>query len=170
MAVSRDSDNLYFIDSGVALHAILFMNPLTLVFISITGLFLAMLLVKKITGWNYCSICASVSITWLGLLVAYWFGYFEEPLIIGVLMGQSAVGLYYLVEQNVKKELLVFRLPFLLTEALLVFWVFYPPLQLLSAVFFVGLLWAMFFVVHVLRSKPQVSVLVKKLIECCKNW
>ena len=43
-----------------------------------------------------CVICASVSLTWIFLLILYFLGKFEDLVVIALLMGGSVVGLYYL--------------------------------------------------------------------------
>ena len=64
---------------------------------------------------RFCVICVTVSLTWVVLLVLFWLKLFEDKIIIALLMGQSILGVYYILEGQVKEELKIFRLPFLLT-------------------------------------------------------
>lgn len=45
-----------------------------------------------------CAICASVSLTWLGLLLGYFLGWHDNLLFLGIMMGGSVVGLMYKTE------------------------------------------------------------------------
>lgn len=53
--------------------------------------------------FNICAICAAVSATWLGLLIAWLLGT-EVPLItIAILLGMSITGIMYKMEEFYKK-------------------------------------------------------------------
>ncbi len=141
------------------------------VFAAITALFFTLLLLKTLikSKSRLCVICASVSITWIALLALYWKGYFENTVLLGMLMGQSVTGIFYLVEKKTKKELHVFRLPFLLTLT----FAFYSLLTLqgnLKTAALVSALWAAFLLLFIYRKNSKANAVVKKLIECCKNW
>lgn len=60
--------------------------------------------IKGILGRKICAICAAVSLTWLGLLLFWLFGFMIDSLIIGILMGGSVVGVMYVVEEYFKKN------------------------------------------------------------------
>ena len=141
----------------------------SLIFVSITVFFFALLIVKGFMKREFCAICASVSATWLIFLVLYQLGYINEPILIGILMGGSAVGFFYFIERRTKEELHFFRLPFLLTLmfAAYAFLVWDPSYQILG---FIAGLWVLFGGVYLFRKKPTLSKMVKKIIECCKNW
>lgn len=149
------------------------MEALLLVFLTISGLFFLFLILKS---WlkgkikeQFCVICASVFVTWFSLLALLWWGVFEDSLIIALLIGESTVGIYYLVESKVKEELKIFRLPFLLS---LIF-VGYSLITLslaFSALFWVLGIWMLFTVIYLYRNNERIQTITKKLVECCKRW
>lgn len=69
--------------------------------ISITIIYSIVWGINKIRVKKFCPICAGVSITWLWLLIALFFGYHFDTLLIGILMGASVVGLMYKLETTV---------------------------------------------------------------------
>ncbi len=146
------------------------MSPVFLVLVSISALFPVFLIFKRLTKLEICAICASVSITWIILLMLYWLGKFEYPIIIAALMGQSVVGLYYLLEKKVKKDFLIFRLPFLLTATFLVFVVLGHTENIGKSIALLLALWTLFGFAYFYRSNSRLSGIVKRIIECCKNW
>lgn len=108
--------------------------------------------------------------TWLSLLVMLWSGIFEDRVIIAILMGESVLGVFYIMESLVKEELKVFRLPFLLTMITVAYFVLTFPVDILSSVLFLGLLWILFFFIYKLKTVPSFRGFVKKLVECCRRW
>ena len=146
------------------------MNDITIILSLIITLFLLFLLVKQMTSLRFCVLCASVSTSWLLLLVLYWFSVSVDPVLIAVLMGQSVVGIYYLLEKKVQEEIYIFRLPFLLTCTVVVFALLGFSADLFVPLILLGILWSVLIVVYTYRSNPKVKRIVKKLVECCKNW
>lgn len=146
------------------------MNEITLAFSIIISLFIILLILKKFVKWKYCTICVSVSLTWLLLLVMYWYGMYVNLIIIAILMGQSAVGFYYLLEKRVKEDLLLFRLPFLLTETWLVLFVLGKVNIADRSLMLVVLLWSIIIILHIYRNNKKVNEIVKRIIACCKDW
>ncbi|PIR74063.1 MAG: hypothetical protein COU35_04440 [Candidatus Magasanikbacteria bacterium CG10_big_fil_rev_8_21_14_0_10_47_10] len=142
------------------------MSPILSIIVAISLLFVLHLLVKQVTGWRYCAICASVSLTWLGLLALYWLGRFDHPALIGVLMGQSVVGVYYLLEKKVPEAWHVFRLPYLLTTTVVVYALLGLLTQAVHVFGTLAVLWIVFGVAFV-NSR---SGWAKKIVACCKNW
>ena len=91
---------------------------LQLVIYLITGLFFLLLIIKsfiKKTTEKICAICLAFAITWIVIWILRWKGYFPDGTFIGILMGMTILGIFYTLEKSVKKELTLFRLPFLLT-------------------------------------------------------
>src|SRR3990172_12373852 len=82
---------------------------------AVSGLFVAGLLAKHLLNRRFCVVCASVSLTWLGLLGLYYFDLFDDTIMLAILMGQSITGLYYFIDKRVSKSLRIFSLPFLLS-------------------------------------------------------
>lgn len=80
--------------------------------------------IVKLTN-RFCSICASVSLTWIILLILKILNYNIDPLVVGILMGGSSVGLMYSFEEYGKKHnktLLPLRIIILLISFLIVYY------------------------------------------------
>lgn len=145
------------------------MTP-TIIFLSIATLFIALMLFQAISKWKFCALCASVSLTWLTLLAAYKLEKFNNPVILALLMGQSVVGVFYLVEKKVEEKYRLFRMPFVLTLTA----VFYLALDATRPAFTALLvpagLWLVMLVIYISREQPRLKTAVEKIINCCKNW
>jgi len=146
------------------------MNAVMVVLAMLCGFFVLLLVIKKYTAWQFCVLCASVSLTWIVLLVLYWLALFADPVLIAVLMGQSVVGIYYLLEKKVPESLLLFRFPFFLTATALVFAILGYISSMMWPVLFLLLLWSITFVLYAYTSNPKVKRIVTELMACCKNW
>lgn len=145
------------------------MDTITTVLIGISLLFFLLLIIKSIFNIKkICAICLSVSLTWISLLALYYLGIFNDKIIIAILMGHTSLGIFYLWEKKVKKRFLLFRLPYLLTSLILIYYVL-NGFSLNSLIFMVAL-WVLFFIVYLFRTKNSVNKFVNKLIECCKKW
>ena len=141
------------------------MEFLTWTLIGITVLFFVLLVLKNIFNVRkVCVICLSVSITWFTLLLLYYFNIFTDKIIIAILMGHTSFGIYYILEKRVKRNLLIFRLPYLLTSISVIYFVLN---SLVINILYVLLgLWLLFLLVYLFKFNK----LAKKLIECCKRW
>ncbi|MEX0920094.1 MAG: hypothetical protein WDZ69_00755 [Candidatus Pacearchaeota archaeon] len=116
-----------------------------------------------------CTICLAVTLTWIGLLVSYWSGIFDNLIIISLLMGSTILGIFYIVEKKVKKELTVFRLPFLLT----LFFIGYSALTIsihTSTLFFLVAFWIFFILIYSYKNNKKINSFTNKIVECCKKW
>ncbi|MFA4831196.1 MAG: hypothetical protein WC862_05270 [Patescibacteria group bacterium] len=141
------------------------------IFAAITAIFIAILIVKKITRSQICAICAGVSLTWIALLAGHWLGWLAiDPLLIAVLMGQSVVGLYYLLERKFAERWGLFRLPFLLSCTFATYLLLGYHGGFLGAVIFVAALWTMFGLLFLFRGSPRWQKIAKQIAACCKNW
>lgn len=139
------------------------------VLLAITLLFGLWLKLKDLLKAGWCVVCLAVSSTWLGLFVAYRAGWFTDPLLLALLMGMSVTGLYYWLEKQTPKMLLLFRLPALLTLAYLFYSALTWRVQVPAGLFLVGL-WVIFGTIYSLRTASGIKHAVKKLIDCCSNW
>jgi len=147
------------------------MATITLAILSISVLFAVGVLFGNVLKNRVCVICASVSLTWLELLILFWFGWSINPLMIGILMGGSVVGLLYLVFANVPKQYHVFKLPFVITLFTIVYFLLSGIWYVKNTYVIVILAWLISAVVFVFRDKNNhMSALAKKLIACCKDW
>lgn len=137
------------------------MSDLLLVLSSISGLFVLFLIVKTVSKKDFCVICASVSLSWLTL---FWSA---DPLLIAILMGQSAIGLYYLLNAKLSETFKIFRLPYILSAIFVIYALLSPVGADLKSIYFVVSVWLLFLLVAFTKRHGK---LVKSLIECCKNW
>ncbi len=139
----------------------------------IIALFFVLLAVKNIfvkkkkTKDNFCVICASISLTWLTLLILYLLNLFDNILIISLLMGMSITGIYYLMERKIgkiNKKFKIFRLPFVLTLIIIAYYVLTFENIFKNLLIICGL-WIFFALIYFYNN----SQLAKKLLECCKQ-
>lgn len=146
------------------------MNEPVLVLSVITALFVVLLITKSVTQWKFCVICVSVSVTWMALLVLYWLGLFNQPVIIAVLMGQTIVGLYYFLENNTDEGLHIFRLPLLLTLSLAAFVALGVTTDLRYGLSLLAVLWIALSLLYFYRQNPKTKIVVDRIIACCRDW
>src|SRR3989338_1325150 len=92
------------------------MNSLLVISISIISIFFISLLIKSFLPLknqkNFCAICIAVSLTWLIFLIASWLNIFSNRIILAILMGQSSLAIFYILDK--KQALQFFKLPLLL--------------------------------------------------------
>ena len=145
------------------------MEFITWILIGISLLFFLILAVKSLIGnKKFCVICISVSLTWITLLVLYFLKIFPDKIIIAILMGHTSLGLFYLWEKKVREKFKIFRLPLLLSFIFII----YSILEIFSfnSLIFLIILWSLFFIIYLFRTKKGVRKFFNKIIECCKNW
>ena len=82
-----------------------------MIWLALIGIFVLFVLfasmrrsIYKRFGFKFCAICAPVSLTWAGLLIAKLAGWQIDTLLLGILMGESITGIMYLFENIAKKE------------------------------------------------------------------
>ena len=147
------------------------MNNIFYLILGITVLFFLLLIIKGLfKKKNFCVICVSVSITWIIAFVLYKLNLFDNNLIIGILMGQSIYGIFYTIENKVKDELKLFRLPFLITLIILGYSLIIIPDDLIKSLILLGILWLIFIIIYFYRNNQNVNGFMKKIVECCKRW
>ena len=137
-------------------------------------LFLVGFGVKKLIGnkLNFCVICFSVFGTWATFLGLYILGVFEEPIIIAIMMGESAVGIYYLLEKYLEKknrDLEIFKFPFLISLTFLI----YSGLSQNpdpNSFLLIIVTWLIMLLIYLFRTKPALKKIAKQISDCCKNW
>lgn len=131
----------------------------------VTLLFFIILAIKSTFNLKKgCAICASVTLTWIVLLTLYFLNFFTDKIIIAILMGHTSLGLYYTLEKKVKKKFLLFRLPYLLTSILLIYYILGG--FIISSLYFIIGLWLFFLLIYLFKNNK----IAKKIIECCKKW
>lgn len=140
------------------------------IFIVIISLFFILLFLKAVTKKNFCVICSSFAITWVGLLFMLLNGMFNNKVLLGIFMGQTSVGLYYFLEIKLKEKFHIFRLPFLLSLTLLIYSILDFSSEIIPALNITLASWVFFISIFAYRKSPGAKKLAKKIIECCKGW
>jgi len=133
---------------------------LTLILAGITALFFILLFIKSFTKKKFCVICVSVSLTWITLLILYFLNIFTDKLIIGILMGGTSVGLFYMLYEKIG----IFKLPFLLTLISMIYFILGG--FVISTLYLIAGLWILFFIFNLFQNKT----FFKNIVECCKKW
>ncbi len=148
------------------------MSGIFYIFFAITAVFFVLLIAKSLLAkkTRLCLICASVSLAWITLLILYKKGAFDDVVILSMLMGQSIVGVFYLLERKTSERLHLFKLPFLLTLTFAAYSFIVFPEDLIKVAALLGALWAALLLLFFYRKNGKASALVKKIIECCKRW
>lgn len=141
-----------------------------LVVAAIVAAFVVLLSVKQVSGYRFCVLCVSIGGTWVVLLALHWLGVFDNPVLLALLMGQTVVGFHYLIEARVREELLVFRLPFVLTLMVLFYFAITLDPAVVSAGLAVAATWIAAFLVFARRDAGKLRGLARQIIECCKDW
>jgi hypothetical protein len=108
--------------------------------------------------------------TWIILLVFSWLGKFNDPLLLGLLIGQSILGVYYLLESVMEERYLIFRLPLLVTLIYAAYISGRFQMISINAVLLLLGLWAVFIAIYSFLTRPTWQVLGKRVIDCCKSW
>ncbi|MCF6276561.1 MAG: hypothetical protein L3J07_01785 [Candidatus Magasanikbacteria bacterium] len=146
------------------------MNSLIVAIVLITVLFLLILIIKQIIKLKVCAICASISIAWIVLLFLFWKGLFDNPLVIGILMGQSTIGFYYLLERKLKNKWHIFRLPFLLSSIVFIAFFLDQNKFWVDTIIFLLIVWFIFLSLFFMRNSPKIKKTVEQIIACCRDW
>lgn len=147
-------------------------DPLFLIFSAIIALFLVFLIVKKFVKLKFCVLCASISLTWVTLLILYWLNLFEDFVLIALFIGNSIVGIYYLVERKTAEKFHIFRLPFFLTLIFIGYLLLsgFDIYRLIPTVGLLVFLWLIFGFLFLYGHNPKLKSAVSYIINCCKNW
>lgn len=150
------------------------MEELLFVLMMIVILFILLLFIQKFLNRKLCALCGAVMMSWIVLFILYKAGIFSNLLLMALLIGESTVGFYYLVEQKVPRQLTLFRLPFLLT--LIIMGVLILELgsgnipSSVSSIWFVTAIWFLFIFIYLFRHHQKLRHITKKMINCCKRW
>ena len=148
------------------------MTDIFYVFASISAVFFVVLIAKwalKLSD-KICVICASVSLTWILFLAMFYLGKYNNIVILSLLIGESVIGSYYLIEKRMTGNKGIFRLPLLLTMTAAGYLLLTIPTDLWKIALLILLAWAVFLMFYGYRNNPRLAVFVKKVVECCKNW
>ena len=141
------------------------------ILLSITVLFFIFILIKQLFKKNkICVICASIFITWIIFLVMYWKEIFLDKTILAILIGETTLGIFYLIESKVKENFKIFGLPFIMTLILIGYTLIEGFNYSLNVLYFLILLWGLFFIFYLFKDEGKMGIFARKLVECCKRW
>lgn len=147
------------------------MDNLLLVLITLTATFFILLglkeLFKQIIKREFCVICVAVFFTWIILLALYKSGLFNDIIIISLLVGETVLGIFYLLESKVNDNLKIFRLPALLTLISASYFLLAKN-NILNSFIFLSILWIVFIFLYFYRNNSKIKSIIERLIECCK--
>lgn len=148
------------------------MSGVFYIFSAIIAVFFFLLIAKELLARKarLCLICASISITWVTLLMLYKKGYFDNVVILSMLMGQSIVGIFYLMEKKTSEKFHLFKVPFLLTLTLAFYSLIVFPTDFMRVFMLLAAFWSVLTVLFLYRNNRKAGVFIKKLIECCRRW
>lgn len=141
---------------------------MTYILLAITGLFMISLIARQKLKAKFCAICVSIGLTWIGLLLLYESNRYHDSLLLGLLMGQSITGLYYVARQRLPKSLRVFTLPYFLTATVGLYMLLRSQIILSAFGLLLGL-WVLAWVVFAYRNDPAKKLVAKAAMECCED-
>ena len=138
------------------------------VFIVISLVFIASLVIKKLVNKPLCSLCVAVASVWLVLLYLYKSGSFNDEVLLAMLLGQSITGIFYLAYRRLPTGLRIFSLPFFLSLTAIFYWLITSKVQL-SVFILLAVLWLIAWVIFTYRNDPGKKTIAKILAECCED-
>ncbi len=124
---------------------------------------------KKLRKLIFCAVCMAVSLTWITLLALYYLGIFQNQLLIALFMGETVLGVFYLARDRFGKSFELFQLPLLLTLITAAYLLLSIPGDLMQVAALLALLWAVFLLVFLSRKNRRLRLLVRELINCCRQ-
>ena len=141
------------------------------ILIGIIVLFFILLGVKNFFKGNlkekFCVICASVSLTWIILLILNFMNLFQDKILLGILMGHTSLGLFYVFEFHSSGKAKIFRLPILLSFISGIYFVL-TGFDKISFFILIGL-WIIFGLIFIFSDK-EAKGFINKLVECCREF
>lgn len=140
---------------------------LALILLTVSGLFMLVIVTKRLLSLKVCALCASIFLTWLGLLFLYRTGRFHDTVLLSLLMGQSIAGLYYKTDGRVKPALRIFTLPFFLTLTTIFYFLITLSKNILPALFVLLGLWVGAYIIFAYRNDPGKKAVTNAVMNCC---
>ena len=145
-------------------------SPVFWTIAGIIGLFYIGSFVKIFIKLNRaCMICLAVSLSWIILLALRYFDIFSDQLILGILLGESVVGGYYLWERRVKEEWLIFRLPVLLSLTFAAYIALSQRVDTAVLALLAGV-WLLHSFLYFYRRHPGIKTAFDRIVTCCSRW
>ena len=138
------------------------------VFLAISLIFIASLIIKNLLNKTLCSLCVAVASVWLVLFFLYKNGRFSDGVLLALLVGQSITGIFYFAYRRLPKSLRIFSLPFFLSLTAVFYMLISADIQL--AVFILlAVLWLTAWIIFIYRNDPGKKAVAKILAKCCED-
>lgn len=145
------------------------MIDIATILLFLTLLFGFFLFLRAYTSFRICALCAATALTWMTLLVIDVAFISVDPVIIGILMGGSVVGLMYFLEEKFHPRYQIFKLPYLITTLSIVYVLLGGEITSILLILLIGL-WVIFSLLYLMRNSEGLRKSIQHIIECCKNW
>jgi len=149
------------------------MDLLFFVVLGISFLFFIFLEIKELVSKNskkeFCVVCVSIFLTWILLLILNSLDLFQNKIIIAILIGESTLGLFYLINKKFK-SMEIFKLPLILTLIVLGYTLLEGFTYSNEVLIFLGILWLFFGFIFFFRKNITFRKFANKLVECCRNF
>jgi len=149
------------------------MDLLFFVVLGISFLFFIFLEIKELVSKNskkeFCVVCVSIFLTWILLLILNSLNLFQNKIIIAILIGESTLGLFYLINKKFK-AMEIFKLPLILTLIVLGYTLLEGFTYSNEVLIFLGILWLFFGFIFFFRKNITFRKFANKLVECCRNF
>ncbi|MBS3903606.1 MAG: hypothetical protein KGZ30_04530 [Anaplasmataceae bacterium] len=142
------------------------LNPLLL----LTLFFIIGFVVRNFFWKNLCALCFSVSLTWVVLVYGYWLKGAGDPVVLGILLGGSAVGGVYYLFSKIGERYQIFKFPLLLSTFWFVYQLFGFSNTLREEITLIAVLWSVFLIIFIFYTNQKWRSFGRKIIDCCKNW
>ncbi|KKU19984.1 MAG: hypothetical protein UX30_C0005G0025 [Candidatus Saccharibacteria bacterium GW2011_GWA2_46_10] len=138
------------------------------IFLAISLIFIASLVLKNVIKKPLCALCVAIASVWLILLYLYKSGNFSNQILLALLIGQSITGIYYLAYRKLPKTLRIFSLPFFLTLTALAYALIAGDVEL-TVFGLLAVLWLMAWGIFAYRHDPGKTTIGKVLAKCCED-
>ncbi|PJA33457.1 MAG: hypothetical protein CO184_01950, partial [Candidatus Zambryskibacteria bacterium CG_4_9_14_3_um_filter_40_16] len=126
--------------------------------------FVLTLLIRKISGKDICALCVSVSLTWVSMFILMLGGIGQDKIVLGILMGGSAVGFVYYFSSRSSETFKLLKFPLLVSLFWLVYLALSVPKQISPInIVFLGGLWFLFGFIFFLYKNNNLRALGKRL-------
>ena len=144
--------------------------------VSILIISVAVLVIRRIwPSFRLCPICAGVSGTWLWLLLLHYLNYQIDPVILGLLMGGSVVGIAYQLAGKIRPgKIMVWKILFIPAGFSLAYglvYLYWTYLVLSAAVILsllsIFIVWPILGGVYSKSNDQNVEGLEEKMKNCC---
>lgn len=135
----------------------------------LTLTFLGLLIVKSTVGVRLCALCGAVSGTWLVLLGLSYAGQYVNETVIALLLGQSIVGVLYVLRTRLPAQYEVYSFPFVLGGTVLGYVAVTGELLVEASILTAGV-WLAAGLLFTYRENDRVATVFDEVVACCRDW